>query len=98
MLTASVLFSMMYRDIDPAGRLGLVLTQLAGPCSWIPLALSHSLSPLVLVLAVASFVAISSHPAHPNIGTFFVTLCGGFLWWLMGWFSIIAELISQGRS
>lgn len=92
MLFASVLFASTFRDLNLAGRLELVLVQMAGPITSFGELLNHRYCPWSFTVPVSSILALAAHPAFPNMGTLVVTLIGAFFWWSWGWFSLVSGI------
>jgi len=92
MVAASILFAFTFRDHTISQRLDIVLIQLAGPIpSYEPL-VRHPQFPWSFTVPVCTVIGIISHPIMPRWWTLCLTLCGGFFWWLWGWFSIVAGI------
>ncbi len=92
MLTVSVLFALTFRDLSLMRRMDIVITQMSGPIPSVGELLKHRDFPWSFTVPVSSTLALASHPAFPNIWTWWITLIGAFFWWVWGWFAIVAGI------
>lgn len=92
MATLSLLFSLTFPGLSTPEKWDVFLTQMKGPTPVFRLLLMRPQFSESLAVPCGSFLCILSHPLLPRKWTLYVTLIGGFFWWLYGWGEIVSGI------